>query len=80
MVTFASMNSLWFLFTARLWVDNAIRSLKTGLELGESCIFISINRRHMGDVVGHGSGGDSVLLPNWNENKQKKLKYFKCLE
>lgn len=64
MVTFASMNSLWFLLTARLWVDNAIRSLKTGLELGESCIFININCRHMGDVVGHGSSGDGVLLPN----------------
>lgn len=64
MVTFAFMNSLWFLLTHRLWVDNGIRSLKTGLEVGESCIFISINRRHMGGVVGHGRGGDGVLLPN----------------
>lgn len=45
MVTLVFMNSLWFLLTARLWVNNVIRSLKTGLEVGESCIFISINQR-----------------------------------
>lgn len=52
------------MLTARLWVDNVIRSLKTGLEVGESCIFISINYRHMGGGVGHDRGGDGILLLN----------------
>lgn len=63
-VTFTPMNSLWFLLTVMLWVGNAVRSLRTGLELDESCVFININLRHMGDVVSDGSGGDGILLPN----------------
>lgn len=31
----------------------------------------------MGDVVSDGNGGDGVLLPNQNKNKQK---YFLMLE
>lgn len=58
------MNNVWFLLTAMLWAGNAVRSLKTGLELDESFLFINTNLRYMSDVVSDGKCGDGVLLPN----------------
>ena len=52
------------MLTAVLWVGNAVRSLKTGLELDETFVFINTNLKYMSDVVSDGKGGDGVLLPN----------------